>query len=159
MIRPHGLRGAVVVEPFTDDPARRFAPSSSLTLSGGDPVEITGYEPTDRFPILTLAGFDTRSEAEALRGRELYVRPEERRALGPDEFWPDQLEGLQVVGTDGSVVGTVTRIETGPTQDRLVLDCDGEELMIPLVTALVPEVDLAGGRVVVDLPPGFIPGN
>lgn len=156
MIRPHGLRGALVVEPFTDDPDGRFAPGSGLILSGGKMVEVATYEPTDRFPLLSLVGFETLEDAEMLRGRELYIVPDARRSLGPDEFWPDQLVGLEAVGVDGAAIGKVLRVETGSSQDRLVVDSRGQELLIPLVVALVPEVDLPGGRVTVDLPAGFM---
>lgn len=126
-------------------------------MTGGGSVEVARYEPTDRFPIVTLVGVETREDAEALRGEELHIAPDDRRDLGPDEFWPDQLEGAEVRTTDGSVIGSVTRVEIGLSQDRLVVDSSGQELLIPLVRALVPEVDPDAGWVVVDLPPGFTP--
>ncbi len=118
-------------------------------------MEVFRYEPTDRFPIVTLVGFETRDDAESLRGAELYIDARARRSLGTDEFWPDQLRGLTVVALDGSAIGTIVEVETGLSQDRLVVDAEGREIIVPLVAALVPEVDVAGGRVIVDLPAGL----
>jgi 16S rRNA processing protein RimM len=124
-------------------------------MAGGRSVEVARYEPTDRFPIVTLVGFATRDDAEQIRGRALYIESRARRPLGANEFWPDQLQGLPVVAREGTTIGVVVDVETGLSQDRLLVDTGDGVLMIPLVAALVPEVDLHGGRVVVDLPAGF----
>lgn len=153
--RAHGTRGAVVIDPHTDDPATRFAPGSVVTLDDGTSLTIRRYEATQRSPVVTFAEVGERARAESLRGRLLFVAVGDRRQLAEDEFWPDELVGLEVVSVDGTILGTVADVETGLSQDRLIVETDREPIIVPLVSALVPVVDVAGRRVVVDLPPGF----
>jgi 16S rRNA processing protein RimM len=73
-----------------------------------------------------------------------------------DEFHDHQLEGLRAELTDGSVVGTVTSVLHGAGGELLVVEPPGGgELLVPFVAAIVPTVDLAGGRVVLDPPEGL----
>jgi 16S rRNA processing protein RimM len=144
-----------VVDPQTDDPAGRFVPGSRMFLEDGTAMVVNRYEATDRSPVVTFEGVDSREHAEALRGRSLYIKADDRRLLGEDEFWPDEMIGLTVVDPTGAPVGTVSDVETGLSQDRLIVEGATGTFVVPLVAALVPEVDVLGGRVVVDLPPGF----
>ncbi len=153
--RAHGTRGAVVVDPHTDEPGRRFSPGSKVFLEDGTMLKIRRYEATDRSPVVTFEGVVDRSSAETLRGAGLYIRAADRRALGEEEFWPDELVGLRVHDPEGAELGVVSSVEVGGSQDRLVVETAEGSLTIPLVTALVPVVAVADGKVVVDLPPGF----
>jgi 16S rRNA processing protein RimM len=74
----------------------------------------------------------------------------------PEEFYDHQLVGLSVEDSHGNRVGTVAAVEHGAGQDLLRLDVDGAEVLFPFVTALVPVVDVAGGRIVVDDRPGLL---
>ncbi len=80
-------------------------------------------------------------------------RPED-----PDEYYDHQLEGLAAVTVDGERLGVVTEVLHLPAQDVLAVrrDGGGEELLVPFVAAIVPTVDLAGGRVEIDPPPGLL---
>jgi 16S rRNA processing protein RimM len=80
----------------------------------------------------------------------------DRRSLSDDEFWQTDLVGCSVVLADGSDVGHVTGIVESPAQDILVLDTPRGERMIPLVKELVPTVDVAARRIVVDPPQGLL---
>jgi 16S rRNA processing protein RimM len=73
-----------------------------------------------------------------------------------DEFYDHQLVGLAVEDPAGARLGTVTGIQHGGAQDLLVLDVDGREVLFPFVAALVPSVDVPGGRLVVDDQPGLL---
>jgi 16S rRNA processing protein RimM len=81
---------------------------------------------------------------------------------GPPEnedegFYEADLVGLAVVATDGAQLGTVTALQTGAAQDLLVVElAGGGEALVPFVEAIVPEVDLERGRVVLDPPPGLL---
>lgn len=105
---------------------------------------------------MKFAGYDGRDEAESLRG-PLYVPSEEARPLEPGEFWEHDLQGLEVVhaGT-GEVAGTVAGVVEGPAQDLLVLDTPAGERMVPLVSAIVVNVDVAARRVEIDPPEGLL---
>lgn len=153
--RAHGLQGAVVVEPLTDQPDRRFAPGSSLLLEDGAQLRVARFEETDRYPIITFEGIHDRSAAEALRETQLYVTLAERRILAEGEYWPDDLIGLRVEDASGTELGTVGDVEVGMGQDRLVIDTPSGALILPFVSDLVPTVDLDEGLLVVEVPPGL----
>ena len=109
-----------------------------------------------------LVAFDEvpdRTGAESLRGTRLVVDGADVLPAPDDEdvFSEEQLRGLAVVDPAGTVLGSVGGLELGAAQDRLVvLLPDGRRAQVPFVAALVPEVDLEGGRVVVDAPPGLL---
>jgi 16S rRNA processing protein RimM len=108
--------------------------------------------------IAQFAGVPDRNTAEALRGVLLQVdsgslAPTE----DPDEFHDHQLIGLRVESVDGAVLGTIDRIDHAPASDLIVLNkAAGGTALIPFVSQLVPTVDLAGGRVITDLPEGLL---
>lgn len=157
--RAHGLRGAVVIETHTDDPVHRFAPGAEVSLADGTALTVARYEATDRSPVVTFITVDDRAGAEALAGERLYIEPAARRPLGENEFWPDELVGLEVVDEAGAHIGRVSEVETGQSQDRLVIAAGDAQFQVPLVRALVPVVDVDTGRVVVVLPPGLGPAT
>ena len=98
-----------------------------------------------------------RTTAEAARGTELtcLVDPDEMPE-DPDEFYDHQLAGLRVETTGGEAVGELERVEHGAAQDLLVIRTSEREVLFPFVSALVPEVDVAGGRIVIDDKPGLL---
>jgi 16S rRNA processing protein RimM len=145
-----------VVDVDTDHPQHRFQVGARLLLADGSVLTVTRYEATDRSPLVRFAEIGDRTTAESYRGRPLYIEASQRRELGPDEFWPDQLVGFEVLTREGSSLGLVAEVEIGGAQDRLVIDSGGVPVTVPFVAALVPEIDLEGRRVIVDLPPGFM---
>ena len=98
-----------------------------------------------------------RTAAEASRGTELTcpVDPDEMPE-DPDEFYDHQLAGLRVETTGGEAVGELERVQHGAAQDLLVIRTPEREVLFPFVSALVPEVDVAGGRIVIDDKPGLL---
>lgn len=157
--RPHGVRGDVNVESRTDDPDRRFAPGTALTTDRADhrTLVVDGYRWHSGRLLLHFEGVTDRTAVESLRGVLLStdVDPDET-PRDPDEFYDHQLVGLAVVDMKGAVVGAVREVVHG-AQDLLVVSRpDAGDAMVPFVRALVPEVDLPGGRLVVDLPEGLL---
>lgn len=165
--RPFGIGGEVQIDVRTDDPGQRLAAGAVLAT-----------EPPDRGPLTVaatrwhsgrlIAGFDgitDRTAAERLRGTWLVIDsadlppPED-----PDEFHDSQLIGLAVRSLDGNYVGTVTDV-LHHGQDLLVIRGDdtegrGGEVLVPFVAAIVPEVDLRAGQLIIDPPPGLLdPGQ
>lgn len=153
----HGLDGSVVVDLETDDPTGRFAVGAVVRLADGTQLTVRHYRPTDRSPLVTFAEVADRQAAEDLRGADLYIAPEERRTLAPEEFWPEDLMGAAVVDPDGARLGVVGDVELGWAQDRLYVDPDGggKRFIVPLVGEFVVDVDSARGVVTVRLPPGL----
>jgi 16S rRNA processing protein RimM len=120
-------------------------------LRAGSQTEICG--------LILLLGFEhteDRTGAEALRGIKLLAEALEDD--GDEDAWYERdLVGLQAVTVGGEEVGEVTALESRPAQDLLVLRLtDGRVARVPFVTAIVPEVDIAGGRVVLDPPAGLL---
>lgn len=165
--KPHGIRGEVTVQVHTDDPAGRFAVGTVLPTKApkgsGVPRELTVRSSRDHNGVWLL-GFEEipdRTGAEGLRGTRLLTPAGDEELLEPDQggdaWYEDQLVGLAAVRPDGSPVGTVAGLDIGPGQDRLRLTLDGgRTAYIPFVAALVPVVDVVGGRVVVDPPAGLL---
>lgn len=149
--KAHALRGEVEVLTGSDEPDR-FAPPAVFTTPDGTTLTARSFRRHHGKVILGFEEVTDRTAAEALRGTDLLIADEERRGLGADEWWPEDLEGLVVRTVDGAEVGTVSRVVIGGPQDRLVVATGTGDREIPFVAALVPTVDLDAGVVVVDPP-------
>jgi 16S rRNA processing protein RimM len=164
VIRPHGVRGEVVVDIRTDEPAERFVPGSVLVTDPADagPLTIEGVRShtTGGRTRLIVAFEDIldRDAADALRGVKLQVDSD---TLGPtedpDEFHDHQLVGLRAVDEAGEPLGEVVRVDHAPASDLLVVRRPtGGEALVPFVRAIVPRVDLEAGQVVLTPPAGLL---
>ena len=154
--RAHGLKGEVFVEPRTDEPERRFAAGQVLGTGTGSLTVADSRTHSGRL-VVKFEEIADRTAAEASRGTELTcpVDPAEMPD-DPDEFYDHQLAGLRVETTGGDAVGELDRVEHGAAQDLLVIRTPEREVLFPFVSALVPEVDVAGGRIVIDDKPGLM---
>jgi 16S rRNA processing protein RimM len=158
--RPHGVKGEVSVEVRTDDPERRLAPGVVLRTdpaSAGPLTVATGRVHGGRL-MLRFEGYADRSAAERLRGVLLLTDvPADERPEDPEEFYDRQLVGLAVVTVAGDPLGELGEVLHLPGQDVLaVRRPDDSEVLVPFVHEFVPEVDLDGGRIVVDPPAGLL---
>jgi 16S rRNA processing protein RimM len=159
--KPHGLRGEVTVQLHTDEPERRFADGAVLATEAkpgsGVPRQLTIRSTRVHNGIWLLAFEEVpdRTGAEGLRGTRLVLDEAEPLTTDDDDAWyEDDLVGLEVRDPSGSVLGTVTGLEVGAAQDRLVIELtDGVTVHVPFVEELVPEV--AEDHVVVEAPPGL----
>jgi len=106
---------------------------------------------------LELDGLVTREDAEASRGQSLLVGAAELEVQAPDDFYDHQLVGCRVVDEREGEVGLVRRIwSTGAPDLLVVAAADGQEHLIPCAREIMREVDLPGGRIVIDAPPGLL---
>ena len=155
---PHGVKGAVRVKAFTGDPAAigNYGP---LAARDGRVFAIHDLRPDKSVVIVSFAGVDDRDAAEALNGTDLYVA---RSALpasdDADEFYHADLIGLAAVTPDGERLGRVIAVHDFGAGDMLEIEQEDEQargktLLLPFTKAVVPEIDLAGGRLVVVPPP------
>jgi 16S rRNA processing protein RimM len=159
--RPHGIRGAVTVDVHTDDPDIRFAVGATLPTDpvAVGPLTVEAVRWHSGRLLVEFAGIMDRTQAEALRGTWLTMDSAQVTSpASPDEFYDHELVGLAVVTTAGEPVGVVTDVRHHG-QDLLVIQPaqphrDG--LLVPFVAAIVPEVDVAAGRLVIDPPPGLL---
>ncbi len=166
--KPHGLRGEVTVQLHTDDPDRRLAVSETLAC-----------EPLDRGPLTIesvrvhqgryLIGFESvfdREGAEALRNTRLFIpaldpggsrKDNDAPYQDADEYYEDELVGMNVVLTTGEAIGTVSALHTRAAQDLLeITQSNGNTALVPFVAALVPRVDSARREVMIDPPAGLL---
>jgi 16S rRNA processing protein RimM len=164
--RPHGIRGEVVIGVRTDEPDQRFAVGAILDADRQE-------EPADAERRLTVAsarwhsgqllvafaGITDRTAAGELTGSWLSVDSSQLpETQDPDEFRDHELIGLSVRTSGGDPVGVVSDV-LHYGQDLLVVrgaDLAGGECLVPFVKAIVPEVDVAAGLVVIDPPPGLL---
>lgn len=158
--KPHGIRGEVTVQVFTDDPDARFAPGQALVARGAAadaPARLTvgGARWNKQILVVDFAESRDRNTAESLRGVQLFAPPLE--AEEGDEWYEDDLLGLEV-HVAGRRVGVVTALLTRDVQDLLqvALDDADAEALIPFVEEIVPEVDTEAGVVTLTPPPGLL---
>ena len=165
--KPHGLHGEVTVQTHTDDPEVRYVPGvtyeTEAAAGTGVPRSLT-LRSVRLHQQTWLLGFEEipdRTGAESLRGTRLFIDAEAAVAVDEDDAWyEDELVGLAAVDPQGATLGEVTGLRTGAVQDQLVLRLTtGSEALVPFVEAIVPEVDIAAGRVVIDAPPGLLELN
>lgn len=162
VVRAHSLRGEVVVDLHTDTPDVRFAAGAALVARRKGAVDriltVETARPHSGRLLVQFAGVTDRDAAEAVRGTLLLVGSDDLPPSDdPDEFHILQLEGLRVELADGSVVGTVREVVHGPGGELLVLTREGApDALVPFVRQIVPTVDVAGGRVVLDPPDGLL---
>jgi 16S rRNA processing protein RimM len=163
--KPHGIRGEVTVDVRTDEPERRFAPGTALRCrppqgshSPFATVTVTRARWHQSTLLVTFEELADRNAAEAARGIVLHADiPVDASPDDPDEYYDHQLVGLAAYDLDGTALGEVTGVVHGGAQDLLgIRTPDGRDTLVPFVRALVPEVDLAGRRVVVADRPGLV---
>jgi 16S rRNA processing protein RimM len=163
VLRPHGIRGEVAVEIRTDDPGQRFAVGSVLGTepAAAGPLTVVSARWHSGRMLVCFAEIADRTQAESLRGVWLTVDAAQFTAPeDPDEFHDQELVGLAVVTTAGDAVGVVADVRHHG-QDLLVVDpATGSPrqgaVLIPFVAAIVVDVDVPGGRMVIDPPPGLL---
>lgn len=152
----------MTVEVHTDDPGQRFRAGSVLETdpTPAGPLTVTAARWHAAHLLVTFAEVGDRTAAESLRGVWLTVDPASIPAPeDPDEFHDSQLTGMTVVTRAADVVGVVTDV-LHHGQDLLVVrpapGSGAGEVLVPFVGAIVVEVDVAAGRMVVDPPPGLL---
>jgi 16S rRNA processing protein RimM len=159
--KAHGIRGELAVDVRTDSPDERFRVGAAVTtrLRDGSTRDLTiaaAREHSGRL-LVRFEEVPTRDVAETLRGALLLADTDTLPPTGdPDEFYDHELAGLRAELADGTVLGKVVEVVHSPAGELLELDVEGREVLVPFVHAIVPTVDVAGGRVVLDPPEGLL---
>jgi tRNA (guanine37-N1)-methyltransferase len=151
----HGLKGLVKIQSFTGEPAAigRYGPL--LDATGQRRFEVTVQNLVKGGVVARIAGVTDRTAAEKLRGIELYLPREALPPAAEGEYYHADLVGLAVALTDGSPFGVVRSVENFGAGDLLAIDRPGKgSVSLPFTDRVVPVVDLAAGRIVVDPPLG-----
>jgi 16S rRNA processing protein RimM len=149
----HGVRGAVKLWTFTEDPLAVNAYGPLSSRDGARSFEIAHLREAKDHLVATFKDITTRNEAERLNGIELYVPREKLPATEADEYYHADLIGLAAVTTADKPLGRVVAIHNFGAGDIIEIGpASGPTLLLPFSNAVVPTVDLAGGRVVIELP-------
>jgi len=155
--RAHGLRGEVALDLRTDAPEDRFVVGARLQTepASAGPLTVARTRTAQGRWYVTFDEAADRTAAEGLRGVELVA--EESPQDEDDAWYPHELAGLRAEGVDGRVLGEIVGLQHLPAHDVLVLrEPDGARTLVPFVRAIVPVVDVPGGRVVLDPPGGLL---
>lgn len=164
IVNTQALRGEVRVMATTDFPEERFKIGATLTIFNGDKlvetVEVDGHRLHKNFNLLHFKGKDNINDVEKFKGFDLKVAGTEREAdeLDENEFYYDDIIGLEVYTTDETYLGKVREITSLPSNDVWAIQRPdkGKDILIPYIEDIVLEIDLDDNRVVIDPMDGLI---
>src|ERR1700710_2364778 len=156
---PHGVRGAVKLWTFTEDPLAVTQYGPLVTRDGARSFEVATAREAKGHLVATLKGVATREDAERLNGVELYIAREKLPATDEDEYYHADLIGLAAVTSADAPLGRVIAIhDFGAGTIIEITPPEGNTLMLPFTNAVVPTVDLKAGKVIIEMP-GEIDGE
>ncbi len=156
IVRPHGIRGELIVEPYSETIRSIDSESVVFIESLQTPYKVLALRSHQRRLILRIEGCEDREAAEGLRGRELLIPTPDAEPLPDGVYYRWQILGLAVKEEAGRHLGTVADIlETGANDVYVVRGDDTGELLLPAISDVILEVDLEGGQLVVRLPDGL----
>lgn len=150
----HGIRGDVIVRSYTADP-EDIAAYGALETGDGKPLpKLTVVRAIDRGVIVRFAGIGDRNGAERLKGTQLWIARDRLPAAADGEYYHFDLTGLDAFAPDGTAIGHVIGVENFGAGDLLEVRLVGSRQTeyFAFTNAVVPEVDIAGGRLVIVRP-------
>ncbi len=165
LTKPHGLKGGIKIELYTDNPELRFVPGAVFHLQVPEASPWFGRTVTVRelrwFNGMPVAFFDEvpdRSASESIVRAILWIDEAAVEAGQEENAWyAHELVGLEVRRdtADGPLLGTIAEVQHFPAQDLLTVKTERGPVLVPFVEAIVPQVDPAAGVVVMTPPPGL----
>ena len=157
IVGAHGIKGEVKLKSFTSEPLSigRYGP---LQSASGQSFEITKLKPARDDFIAGLKNVNDRNEAETLKGVELLVAREKLPKLKTNETYAHDLMGLDVVLANGSTLGKLVGMPNYGAGDLLEVSVEGnsDTVLIPFTNAFVPQKDFTNGKIIVNLPEGYL---
>ena len=163
LTKAHGLKGALKLELYTDEPDLRFQPGSQVSLQVptdspwfGQQLTVKDLRYYNNHPVVFFDGVDDRTAAESLSRAILWVEYDPEARPSEEDAWFDhQLVGLDVL-RDDAVIGQIQRLDHLPAQDLIVVATNGgDEVLLPFVKQFVPEVNVDAGFIRVTPPGGL----
>jgi len=154
---PHGVRGAVKLWTFTEDPLAVTDYGPLKTKDSGRTLEIDTVREANGHLVATFKGIASREDAERLNGVELYIPRDVLPETADDEYYHADLIGLAAVDAAGAAIGKVLAIHNFGAGDIIeIAPLEGNTLLLPFTNAVVPTVDLKAGHVVIEMPEEII---
>jgi 16S rRNA processing protein RimM len=156
IVRPHGVRGELIVEPYSET-IRSVDPESEVFIDSlQTPYKVLSLRSHQKRLILRIEGCEDRETAEAFRGSELLIPTPDVEPLPDGVYYRWQILGLEVKEQAGRTLGTITDIlETGANDVYIVRGDDERELLLPAIKEVIIEVNLENGHLLVRLPDGL----
>ncbi len=170
VVKAHGVRGALKVRPYGETLGEMGAGEKLFSIEGGAQRQWTlvslgpkaaasragaWIETQKRALIAQFEEIETREQAQALTGKDLFIDRDRLPGLPSGEYYHFQLIGLSVETKEGKPLGTLRAILETASNDVYVVETGGKELLIPAIEEVVSEVDLLKGKLIVDLPEGM----
>lgn len=150
---PHGIRGQVKLWTFTEDPLAVIDYGPLTSKDGSRSFEVTSARAAKDHLVATFKGVTTREDAERLNGVELYIPRDRLPATDDGEYYHADLIGLAAVNAADAPLGRVIAIhDFGAGTIIEIAPPEGATMLLPFTDAVVPTVDLANGKVVIELP-------
>jgi 16S rRNA processing protein RimM len=153
---PHGVRGLVRIKSFTDEPMKMAAYGPLSDEAGKKEYRVEALSAVRGAVLARIEGVADRTAAEALRGLRLYVERSALPAAGEREWYEADLIGLAAVGRDGRDWGKVVAFHDFGAGSVMEVSAG---LMLPFTDEVVPEIDVEGGKVVIEPPAGLLAGG
>lgn len=158
--KPHGVRGEIVMEVYTEFPERLVPGVTVYVGLNYKPVQISKTRSHSRGMLLSFEGYQSRDEIAELRNMLVQVRTADRPELPEGDYYHHQLLGLYVIDEDGASLGRIMAILDTSANDVYVIQSEsGEEVLIPAIESVVKDIDLKNNLVTVHLLPGLMPGE
>ena len=157
--KPHGVRGALRIEPMTNDPMR-FRRLHSVSLSFDDDertaFDIAGVEVANQYVILSLKDLEDRDEAEKWRRAYVEIPRSECLPLPEGEYYYFELIDLLVMTSEGTEIGWLEDVLVLPAHDVYVVRAGEKEFLIPAVPEVIEKIDLDAGTMTIRPIPGLL---
>jgi len=158
IVRPHGLVGEVIVD-VKSDLANLVSDTSVLRATHGEGNErfltVESVRGRAGRRIFRFSTCDSRDQAELLRSWVLWLSRKQVGEFEEDRWLVQDILGLDVVTDDGEHLGKLTQVMPQPASDILVVESNGEEILLPFIKEVVLDVDVSAGRVIVHLIEGM----
>jgi 16S rRNA processing protein RimM len=157
IVGAHGIKGEVKLQSFAAEP-EAIARYGALRTERNETIEIEKLRSQKQGFVAVLKGVRDRNRAEALSGSELFIERSRLPAAAENETYIHDLVGLAVVTRDGSAFGRIVDVANFGAGDLLDVERPGTTatVLIPFTAEFVPDVDVAAGRITIDLPEGYL---
>lgn len=153
--RAHGVLGEATIEVRTDDPEQRFIVGGKLRTGSGKELTIKSARWHNQILLIAFDGINDRDQIESLKD-QLISTEVDFSNLAPGEYHYQQLLGAKVFLQNGELVGNVTEIVALSGQDLLAVDHLGREVLIPMVKAIITNIDIANKKIEINPPEGLL---
>lgn len=154
--KAHGIKGEATVEAWTDDPENRFASGTKIKLSNGTDLEVSSIKFHSGTWLIGFVGINDRNEIEKLRNQTIFAEID-ITDNAQDEYHLQQLLDCQVKSLNGTFLGKVIGLLKNPGQDLLQVNSGKQTVLVPMVKAIIKEINLSDKTIKLDPPLGLFP--